>query len=231
MKDNWHSKEFVEDWDKGISRTHPTRAEQLDILTSVLANKYKEGEFIVDIGCGSGQVEELIFNKIPTAQIVGVDYSAEMLGVAKERLGNYPDNFKIVIKNIPELQNSDLPIEKCQYVISVQMLHEITNEQKEELFSKVYELLEIEGQFLIMDRIKVDLETFSDSYQGVWKRLEEKFDWNSASSYEEYQEVIKQKNDTPASLAEYLECLEKVGFKAATLHLHFDRALIVGIKK
>ncbi len=230
MKDNWHNKKFVEDWDSGISRTHPTRAEQLDILSSIIANNYKDGDFIMDIGAGSGQVEEIIFNKIPTAQIVGVDSSAEMIGVAKERLTKYGDSFKAVLKNIPDLEISDFPSEKYLFVISVQMLHEITNEQKEVLFSKIYKLLPSNGQFLIMDRIRVDLETFSTSYSGVWQRLEDKFSWNSAQSYQEYKQNIKEKEDTPASLDEYFQLLKKTGFEPTVLHLHFDRALIVGVK-
>ena len=231
MKDSWHDKEFVKDWDTGISRTHPTRAEQLDILTSVVAKNYEEGKFIVDIGFGSGQVEELIFNKVPNARIVGVDSSAEMIGVANERLVKYGDNFQAVLKNIPDLEISDLPSEKYQFVISVQMLHEITNEQKETLFEKIYKLLPSNGQFLIMDRIRVDLETFSNGYSGVWQRLEDKFSWNSAKSYEEYKQNIKEKEDTPASLDEYFQLLKKTGFEPTVLHLHFDRALIVGGKK
>ncbi len=231
MKDNWHDKGFVKDWDTGISRTHPTRAEQLDILSSVIATEYNGGDFIADIGSGSGQVEEIIFNKIPTANIVGVDSSAEMISVAKERLEKYGSKFQVVLKNVPDLEISDLPKEKYQFAISVQTLHEITNEQKEILFKKIYELLEKGGQFLIMDRIKVDLEKFSNSYSGVWKRLEEKFIWNSAGSYQEYQKAIRDKQDTPASLVEYLGLLEKSGFASTVLHLHFDRALIVGIKE
>ncbi len=230
MKDNWHDKEFVQDWDTGISQTHPTRAEQLDILSSVIAYSYKEGDSIIDIGVGSGQVEEIIFNKIPNAKIVGVDSSAEMLDLAKVRLAQYRDTFQAIQKNIPDLEISDLPETKYQYAISVQMLHEITNEQKEILFKKIYGLLEPKSQFLIMDRIKVNLDTFSSTYSGVWKRLEEKSNWNSASSYEDYRKGIADKQDTPASLAEYIELLEKVGFKATVLHLHFDRALIAGIK-
>lgn len=231
MKDNWNSKEFVQDWDNRISQNHPTRAEQLDILTSIIFNQYNEGDSIIDIGAGSGQVEEIVFNRIPTAKIVGIDSSTEMIKIARNRLEKFGSNFRQVLKNIPDFEISDSPQDKYQFAISVQVLHEISNDQKDALFKKIYRLLEKDGQFLIMDRIKVDLEKFSSSYSGVWKRLEQKFAWNSAGSYQEYQRNVNEKKDTPGSLTELLGLLEKNGFKSTVLHLHFDRALIVGIKK
>ena len=79
MKDNWSDPTFAAEWDQVDSRGHPTRGEQLDILTSIIADSYKVGTYILDIGCGSGQVEELILSKCAEAKIVGVDSSAAML--------------------------------------------------------------------------------------------------------------------------------------------------------
>jgi len=230
MKDNWSDKTFAEEWDTKDSQGHPTRGEQLDILTSVIADNYETGKFILDIGCGSGQVEKLIFDKSANAKIVGIDSSAPMLEIAKKRLANFGQNFQSLQKHIASLESTDFPSGIYQTVFSVQVLHELTTELRRDLFKKIYDLLETGGQFLIMDRIKVDLEIFTKPYQSVWSRLESTTSLKSASDWEGYKQRIRGKEDSPGSMEEYEELLTEAGFKFAILHLHFDRAVIVGIK-
>ena len=230
MKDNWSDKTFAEEWDTKDSQGHPTRGEQLDILTSVIADNYEPGKLILDIGCGSGQVEKLIFEKCADAKIVGVDSSAVMLEIAKKRLSIFEQNFQSLQKDITALESADLPPGTYQTVFSVQVLHELNTELRQALFKKVYNLLETSGLFLIMDRIKVDLETFSKPYKSVWSRLESTTSLKSADDFEGYKERIGGKEDNPGSMEEYEKLLKESGFKFAILHLHFDRAVIVGIK-
>lgn len=44
----------------------------------------REGETILEVGCGAGHVLE----RVPTAKLYGVDLSPRMLGLAKKRLGD-----------------------------------------------------------------------------------------------------------------------------------------------
>jgi tRNA (cmo5U34)-methyltransferase len=216
----------------GFSRSpYPTRAEQLDILTSVVADNYETGKRVLDIGCGSGQVEELLFKKRSDIKIVGIDSSEPMLEIAKNRLAGFGENFKIFQKDIETLDISSLQPDAYSIVFSVQVLHELNTELRRSLFVKIYKLLESGGLLIIMDRIKVDLETFTKPYQSVWNRLESKTSLKSASDFQGYKERIKNKQDSPASLEEFNGLLKETGFEPAILHLHFDRIVMVGIKK
>jgi ubiquinone/menaquinone biosynthesis C-methylase UbiE len=231
MKDNWSDPAFAEEWDKVDSQRHPTRGEQLDILTSVIADSYEPGKYILDIGCGSGQVEELILKKNPQTKIVGVDSAAAMLVLAKKRLTAYGDHFQSLQKDIGLLGLADFPQGTYQTVFSVQVLHELNSELRRDLFKKMYDLLEASGQFLIMDRIKTDLDTFERPYKSVWNRLESTTSLKSASDFDGYKQRIKGKEDSPGSVEEYQQLFKEAGFDFAILHLHFDRAVLAGIKK
>jgi tRNA (cmo5U34)-methyltransferase len=164
-------------------------------------------------------------------KIVGVDSSEAMLEIAKNRLHKYKGNFQIFEKDINSIQPIELPTGTYQTVFSVQVLHELNKDLRRNLFKKVYELLETDGQFLIMDRIKTDLNTFEKSYQSLWKGLETTTDLKSASDFESYKERIKNKEDAPGSLEEYSSLYKEAGLRFAILHLHFDRAVMVGVKK
>ncbi len=45
-------------------------------------------ELVLDAGCGSGRVTELIVERLPRGRVIGVDASAEMIEFARERLGD-----------------------------------------------------------------------------------------------------------------------------------------------
>jgi trans-aconitate 2-methyltransferase len=46
------------------------------------------GETVVDAGCGSGRVTEMLLERLPRGRVIAVDESASMLEAARERLGD-----------------------------------------------------------------------------------------------------------------------------------------------
>ncbi len=44
-------------------------------------------EVVLDLGCGTGQLTRRLTERFPDAAVVGIDYSAGMLGEASQRLG------------------------------------------------------------------------------------------------------------------------------------------------
>jgi tRNA (cmo5U34)-methyltransferase len=230
MTEDWNDREFALQWDQHVSTGHPNRTEQLDILASVLKDNYVPGDTILDIGCGSGQVEELLFAQRSDFQIVGVDSSKPMIDIAKQRLQQFGDRIQIVRKDISDLQFPNLPVKHYQFAISVQVLHELTNADRQRLFQTIFKFLVPGGSFFIFDRIKIDMDTFNQSYGSLWKRLEGIGTFKSAATYADYREEIYKKTDFPGTLNEYMASLKDAGFLPAILDVHFDRALVVGVK-
>src|SRR4051812_7426028 len=48
-------------------------------------------ETILDAGCGSGRLTELLLEQVPEGRVVGVDASASMIEAARNRLGGEVD--------------------------------------------------------------------------------------------------------------------------------------------
>src|SRR3954447_5477551 len=44
-------------------------------------------EAVLDAGCGSGRLTELLIERVPDGRVIGVDASASMIEAARERLG------------------------------------------------------------------------------------------------------------------------------------------------
>src|SRR3954470_18118063 len=47
-------------------------------------------ETVLDAGCGSGRVTEILLERVPRGLVIGVDASASMIDAARERLGAAP---------------------------------------------------------------------------------------------------------------------------------------------
>tara|TARA_Y100001968_G_scaffold287586_1_gene289144 strand:- start:544 stop:1239 length:696 start_codon:yes stop_codon:yes gene_type:complete len=58
---------------------------RLDKYVAMVGKVIDRNSFIVDLGCGPGNITELLFERWPYSTVIGIDGSAEMLHVAKER--------------------------------------------------------------------------------------------------------------------------------------------------
>lgn len=228
--DRWNDSDFAIRWDQTSLQGNPTRTEQLDILISLIADIYREGKTILDMGIGSGLVEEQLFTRIAGVEVIGVDASPAMLDLAKQRLTVFTDRCTLIQHDFAEITKLILPARLYQVVISVQALHHLPHQEQRAVIQFVADLLPSNGVFLLMDRIALDADHFADLYRSMWKRLERVSTVKSGWSEDYFFQRLSQKNDHVASLEEQLTWLREAGLSATCLHLHLNRALVVAVK-
>ncbi len=227
MYQDWTDADTARDWSADPTTHNPLRVEQLNIMISILQDLYQPGTAILDIGMGSGIVEELIFNRISGAQIVGIDSSEAMVELARERLHNYRDQYKVVMHDLRDIESVQLPAADYGAVISVQTIHNVPDEHKKKAFALAYRTLDKGGVFLLLDRIAVSTPALFDIYTSVWKQQERVYGarLREGATFEEHGESVKARGDLPAGLEQHLQWLREAGFSATCLHLHGNRAL------
>jgi ubiquinone/menaquinone biosynthesis C-methylase UbiE len=196
------------------------------VLVSAIARGYRPSDLILDIGMGSGQVEESIFQRIPDARIVGVDSSQAMLDIAAERLRVYSDRYTAIRHDLREIDALEVPDTSYRWVISSQVLHEVPHSAQRAVFSFVASVLPQSGTFLYADRVTIDPDHFHDAYGAVWDGWKAKSPQLVGESFEEFFEQYRAKVDYTATLEQSISWLRDAGLRATPVHLQLNRFLI-----
>ncbi len=206
---------------------NPLRAEQLDILLSILQAEYKQGDTIIDVGIGSGIVEEELFRLIPSAQVLGIDFSEAMVELAHTRLRDFREQYSITMHDLRDIGNLQLPQAKYSLAFSIQTIHNVEDTYKRDTFAFVHRVLAPDGLFLLLDRIAIDTPGLFDVYKLLWTRLNRLHHTTmfEGHTFEEHTQGVHERGDLPATLEQHLQWLSKAGFEVACLHLHGNRAL------
>jgi tRNA (cmo5U34)-methyltransferase len=234
--EDWQNTEFARKWDADTISYNPTRLEQLDILLTILEDEYREGTTILDVGMGSGRIEEMLFRRMPHARLVGTDFSQPMLGIARGRLEPYSGWYEVALQDLTRPNEVVLPKREYSAAISVQVIHNVAHPYKRETFGWIYNTLAPGGLFLLLDRIRISTPGLFSAYSSAWKRLDRVQGGTSAvhnregATFEAHELSVSTRGDQPATLEEHLDWLRDVGFEVACIHLHCNRALFAARK-
>jgi trans-aconitate 2-methyltransferase len=76
-------------------------------------------ERVLDAGCGSGRVTELLLERLPRGRLVALDGSPAMLDEARVRLGRFGDRVEFVAADL----RRPLPIEPVDAIFSTAVFH------------------------------------------------------------------------------------------------------------
>lgn len=68
-------------------------------------------ERVLDAGCGSGRVTELLAERLPHGRVIALDGSASMLGAARERLARFGDRVELVLADLGRPLPVDPPVD------------------------------------------------------------------------------------------------------------------------
>lgn len=108
---------------------------------------------LLDLGCGTGLELGYYFDKVPSAEVVGIDLAPGMLNELREK---FPDKKMKLIRG----SYFEVPFgESCfDAAVSVESLHHFTKEEKIPLYRKLRKALKPGGCFILTDYFAVSEE-------------------------------------------------------------------------
>jgi tRNA (cmo5U34)-methyltransferase len=124
----------------------PHRMEGFAVLMELLPATPRR---VLDLGTGDGYTLGLVRSAHPEAEGVGVDFSAEMLGLARERFAG--DGDVEVVEH--DLDRPLPPLGRFDLVVSSFAIHHCVDERKRALYGEVFDVLEAGGRFLNLEHV------------------------------------------------------------------------------
>jgi SAM-dependent methyltransferase len=202
---------------------HPTRAEQLDILTDIVAATVPKGGRVLDLGCGTGYLGHLLRAKRADIAFVGIDCKVDAL---REAEANVPGAM-LVEGDLNALDDIALTGGHFDAIATVLTFHDLTDEGKQRVLAWAAERLKPAGLLLVMDRLRLTEPALFGAQQAIWARLERVYGsrMRTAPDFAAYEKDLGSDN-RPAALADYFDWLRSLGLASACLHLHGNIAVL-----
>ena len=150
------TKSWFKDWSNEYDKTLGKVDRHNKLLDLVVdASGVKDGEKVLDIGCGTGLLS-LKFLEKADCIIYGIDNSSEMLEIFKEKIKELNLADKISL-GLEDAENIDVGDGEFDIIASTVTLHHV--KEKYPVIKKIYELLKPGGRLLIGD---IDVDTTGD---------------------------------------------------------------------
>ena len=147
--------EISEQYNEAIDRCVPRYREMLDMLFRYLPADREYGS-ILELGCGTGNLSELLARRFPKSKIQFVDLSADSLHICRSRLGEE----KRLVFEQGDFRSLSYPAGAFDLVISSIAVHHLRSIEKQDLFKRVNRWLGDDGVF-----------TYGDQFSGVTQDL------------------------------------------------------------
>ena len=211
--------------------SHPTRAEQLDILATMIADQAIPNDRVLDLGCGTGYVASLIFDKRRDLRYTGVDLKSESLAEAKTNLRGVKGRTDWLVGNLETVDKIGIPDELYRFIFTALTFHDLPDDAKRDVIHFSSARLSPDGYFFLYDRLRLTEEIFFPLQKSIWNRIERVFGrgMRTAGTFDSYEADIMP-NNRPGRLDDYIKWFGQAGMKAQILHLHGNVVLIGGSK-
>ncbi|MCK4753353.1 MAG: class I SAM-dependent methyltransferase [Planctomycetes bacterium] len=195
------------DYNEFVHRAVPRYPEMLWAIFQYVPKDLKPKR-ILELGCGTGNLSELIVKTYPNAEKVLVDISEEAIGQCKNRLKDN-DRIEYCQADISEL---DFPAEAFDLIVSSITIHHLKHHEKELLFKKAFTWLTSEGVFTYADQFAGETKEIYDNHMKLWHR----FVLNSGCSEDEWELWMKHQDehDYHATAIEQISWLKKANFNS-----------------
>ena len=217
---DWHDAAVAERWDRRHLDGNPVRGDHLAMLADLLDEIAPAT--LLDLGCGSGIVADLLLERMPDVALVGVDSSQPMLELGRRRLERFAGRAALMEA---DLGADDLALGgPFDAAIAVQSLHHLETGQLAGLLRRARAALAPAGWLLVVDRVLVPGRELYGAFASYKRRTGHA---RNPPRWEEYVNDLAATLDRPQPLDAYLDMLLDAGFEAGCLDCRGDRAFLV----
>ena len=139
--------DYYDDW---MRRALPGYDDLFATATSLIPYKSDRPIEVLDLRAGTGLFSKHVLDAFPNARFTLVDLAEKLLDVARQRFAARPAQFRYLTADYRTIE----PSPQVDVVISSLSIHHLTDEEKQDLFRRVFRLVRDGGGFLNVDQIR-----------------------------------------------------------------------------
>ena len=162
---------------------------------------------ILDLGAGSGLLTRLIRNRFPDAHIHLIDFSAPMLALAGDRMGN---DSRVTYQRADYVA-APVADDYCAVVSSLS-IHHLDDEDKRTVYKKMHGALKPNGVFINAEQVAGPTAELDARYKALWLRQVREA---GATEQQVEASLYRQQEDRCSPVAEQLRWMREAGFADA----------------
>ena len=173
--------------------------------TSLIAHNIAAPQRVLDLGAGTGLLSYFWLQHYPETDFVLVDIADEMLEVARRRFAGMDNVAYRVLNYMDEFPDGDFDV-----VTSALSVHHLEDDEKQKLFSRIYDLLPDGGLFVNYDQFcagQAGMDRWINSY---WQN---QLEHSGLTSHDLALWKERKKLDRECSVEQEIEMLNKSRFK------------------
>lgn len=200
----------AENYDRDILNTIPYYDEVYNQIADVVSTAcFNKSVSWLDIGCGTGKMVKVAFEKSNVEKMICTDISSAMLGEARQKIG------------FSSVQFLKLPIEEINYdsqfdvITSILVNHYMTYEERMIAVRNCYHALKEKGIFITFENFAPCDEAMKNLYLKRWG----KYQYSKGKSIEECEKHLSRYNTEyfPITIQEQIKILRDCGFMSVEI--------------
>ncbi|MBT8358413.1 MAG: class I SAM-dependent methyltransferase [Desulfobacterales bacterium] len=206
----------VDYYDTWVQKALPCYDELFSVAIESVPFPLREKLNVLDLGAGTGLFSWHVFQKYKNADFTLIDVAEKMLDVSKERFADFERQFSYITSDYRKA----LPKSQFDLIISSLSIHHLDDNEKQDLFKKIFSKLTPGGAFINVDQIKAPSKHFQELY---WSKWLAKVRQTGASEDQIQESIIRRKEfDKDSTLTDQFKWLKKAGFnKVDCLYKHY----------
>lgn len=210
------------DYVKLMERLVPEYIKQQEFLCKLIPFDRSDAIRALDLGAGPGVLSELVLNMFPQAKVFVFDLTEEMLTVCKQRLSEFEGRFTIKQGNFKK----DSFGVGYDVILAGLTLQHLTNEERKNMFLRLYDALNENGIFLAREVI-VDEDPFvTEWHYSLWRSFMRANGEDDAFWFEKHRE-----KGHPVSVDRQIAWLKDAGFMHTACHWRYWNFAIISGRK
>ena len=213
----------AQEYDNNRKKFIPCFNDYYKNTTKFIISNIEKPKRVLDLGAGTGLLSYFWYQECPSAEYVLVDIADEMLNVARKRFDGMSSISYQVLDYSKELPSGDFDV-----IASALSIHHLENEDKQKLFSKIYDKLSNGALFVNYDQFCGRQSEMDEWFNSYW---ESQLATSGLSEHDIELWRERQKLDRECSAEEEIEMLRKSGFNTVECVYSYQKfSVIVAVK-